>query len=168
MVWMLIGTGFILLNLLMPVFIGIYVYRDAKMRGMEAALWTLLAVLIPGFIGFIIYLVVRIKYSRYCCAQCGAIVEESYTVCPQCGVNLHAACPSCGQTVYSNWNVCAHCGASLPSYLENNIVRLGSKEGFMWLIVSAFIALLVALLIVIICSNLIWNVVPDSATQFVI
>ena len=32
---------------LLPLLIGVYVYRDAKRRGMNAALWTLIAILAP-------------------------------------------------------------------------------------------------------------------------
>ena len=49
---------------LLPLLIGVYVYRDAKRRGMNAALWTLIAILAPSLIGFIIYLLVRGNYSN--------------------------------------------------------------------------------------------------------
>ena len=75
---MLFMLLFICLNLLIPVCIGVYVYRDARDRGMEPVLWTVVAVLIPSFIGLIIYLVARTKYSVLRCARCGAVA--SYTV----------------------------------------------------------------------------------------
>ena len=60
---------------LLPLLIGVYVYRDAKRRGMNAALWTLIAILAPSLIGFIIYLLVRGNYSTLRChghrAICG-------------------------------------------------------------------------------------------------
>src|SRR5699024_6650718 len=31
--------------------VGVFVYRDAKARGLPAAAWTLCAVLLPGFVG---------------------------------------------------------------------------------------------------------------------
>jgi uncharacterized membrane protein YhaH (DUF805 family) len=40
------------------ILLAVWVYRDAKKRGMEATLWLLL-VLLTGFIGFIVYLIVR-------------------------------------------------------------------------------------------------------------
>ena len=52
---------------LLPLLIGVYVYRDAKRRGMNAALWTLIAILAPSLIGFIIYLLVRGNYSNLKC-----------------------------------------------------------------------------------------------------
>ena len=53
---------FVFLALLtVPILIGVYVYRDARRRGMNAVLWTLIAVAAPALIGFIIYLLVRGK-----------------------------------------------------------------------------------------------------------
>ena len=40
------------------ILLAVWVYRDAKKRGMEATLW-LLVVLLTGFIGLIVYLIVR-------------------------------------------------------------------------------------------------------------
>lgn len=45
-----------------PIMIGIYVYRDAQSRSMNATLWTLVAVFAPGLIGLIIYLLVCRDY----------------------------------------------------------------------------------------------------------
>ncbi len=44
--------------LIISILIAVWVYRDAKSRGMSGALW-LIIVLIAGIIGLIIYLVVR-------------------------------------------------------------------------------------------------------------
>ena len=63
---------------LLPLLIGVYVYRDAKRRGMNAALWTLIAILAPSLIGFIIYLLVRGNYSNLKCPRCAATVTEQY------------------------------------------------------------------------------------------
>lgn len=93
--------------------IGIYVYRDAKRRGMNSALWTLIALLTPGLIGFIIYLLVRGSYSDLECPQCSAPVSEEYVVCPQCGAKLRPACPGCAAPVEPDWRVCPRCAAPL-------------------------------------------------------
>ena len=45
--------------LALPIMIGVYVYRDANRRGMNAILWTLVAVFAPSLIGLIIYLLKR-------------------------------------------------------------------------------------------------------------
>ena len=48
------------------IFSVVYVYRDARRRGMNANLW-LLIVLLTGLIGLIVYLIVRRDYpvQRY-------------------------------------------------------------------------------------------------------
>ena len=33
---------------LIPILVGVYVYRDAKARRMDAVLWTIIAVIAPG------------------------------------------------------------------------------------------------------------------------
>ena len=73
---------------LLPLLIGVYVYRDAKRRGMNAALWTLIAILAPSLIGFIIYLLVRGNYSNLKCPRCAATVTEQYVVCPKAQAEL--------------------------------------------------------------------------------
>ena len=100
--------------LLIPVMIGIYVYRDAKRRHMDAALWTILAILVPSFIGFVIYLIVRSSHSDLSCPQCGAAVTREFMVCPNCGAALKNQCPNCGHAVESGWKVCPRCSAPLP------------------------------------------------------
>ncbi len=52
--WVIVVVALFIVDIL----IAVWVYRDAKERGMEAALW-LLIVLFTGLIGLIIYLIVR-------------------------------------------------------------------------------------------------------------
>ena len=87
------STAFAAVNLLLvisifaflPILVGVYVYRDAKRRNMNAPLWTIIAILAPSLIGFIIYLLVRGNYSNLKCPRCDATVTEQYVVCPKCG-----------------------------------------------------------------------------------
>ena len=97
----------IVLNLAIPICIAVYVYQDAKRRGMEPILWALVAAIVPWFIGLIIYLLVRSGHSALRCVKCGASVEEHYTVCPQCGAELKSRCPSCDRFVQPDWHLCA-------------------------------------------------------------
>ena len=99
--------------LTVPVLIGVYVYRDSRRRGMNAALWTLIAVAAPALIGFIIYLLIRGNYSDLQCPQCDGPVTEQYAVCPRCGAKLRPACPNCAFPVEPDWNVCPKCAAPL-------------------------------------------------------
>ncbi len=65
--WALAGLLCIILPILgiaLWVWLLVWVYRDAKSRGMEAALWVLV-VAVVGLLGLIIYLVVRRDHSTY-------------------------------------------------------------------------------------------------------
>src|SRR5665647_1984333 len=73
------------LFIFIPVMIGVYVYRDANTRGMNAPLWTLIAVLAPTFIGLIIYLIVRTEHTTFQCPKCNQALEASWEICPKCG-----------------------------------------------------------------------------------
>ena len=99
--------------LTIPVMIGVYVYRDAKRRGMNAMAWTLIAVVAPALIGFIIYLLVRGNSPDLQCPQCAEPVTEQYVICPHCGAKLRPACPNCSFPVEADWKVCPKCAAPL-------------------------------------------------------
>jgi amino acid transporter len=92
-----------------------YVYRDAKRRGMNPGLWTLLVLLLSGgyfFIGFIIYLLVR-EPLPFTCPQCSASVNARFNFCPSCKCNLHPACPQCQREVSDTDKFCPYCAAEL-------------------------------------------------------
>ena len=99
--------------LTIPVMIGVYVYRDAKRRGMNAMAWTLIAVVAPALNGFIIYLLVRGNSPDLQCPQCAEPVTEQYVICPHCGAKLRPACPNCSFPVEADWKVCPKCAAPL-------------------------------------------------------
>ena len=63
----------------------VWVYRDAKNRGMENAVVWLIVVLIVGPIGAIIYLLARTKGDLVACAQCGGKRMSVSAKCPHCG-----------------------------------------------------------------------------------
>jgi len=92
-----------------------YVYRDAKRRGMNASLWTLLVLILsPAYllIGLIIYLLVR-EPLPYTCPQCAAIVNARFNFCPNCKYNLHPACPACQREVDDDDKFCPFCATEL-------------------------------------------------------
>jgi hypothetical protein len=92
-----------------------YVYRDAKRRGMNPTLWTLLVLLLSGpyvFIGLIVYLLIRDPLP-YTCPQCGATVSARFNFCPNCKCNLRPACPHCQHEVAGTDKFCPYCGAEL-------------------------------------------------------
>ena len=80
----------IALNLAIPICIAVYVYQDAKRRGMEPILWALVAAIVPWFIGLIIYLLVRSGHSAPHCCQVRCICGGTlYGVPPvRCGAEI--------------------------------------------------------------------------------
>lgn len=97
------------------VFLIGYVNRDAKRRGMNSALWTLLVIIfLPGwlFIGFVIYFLMR-EPLPYDCPQCGKLVGARFNFCPSCKCNLHPSCPNCKHEVVETDKFCPYCGGDL-------------------------------------------------------
>jgi hypothetical protein len=99
------------------IFMIAYVNRDAKRRGMNSALWTILVILfLPtwGLIGLIIYLLMR-EPLPYNCPQCAATVGARFNFCPNCKCNLHPSCPQCKREVVETDKFCPYCGNDLKS-----------------------------------------------------
>jgi hypothetical protein len=89
-----------------------YVYGDAQQRGMNYVMWMLLALLIPGAVGIILYFILR-EPLPVACPACGAPARKGHAFCPNCGTAVRAACPQCRAAVEPTWKNCAHCGAAL-------------------------------------------------------
>ena len=99
------------------IFMIAYVNRDASRRGMSAALWTILVlILLPawGFIGFVIYFLMR-EPLPYPCPQCGNTVGARFNFCPNCKCNLHPSCPQCKREIAESDKFCPYCGNDLKS-----------------------------------------------------
>jgi Na+-driven multidrug efflux pump len=62
-----------------------YVYGDARRRDMRATVWTVIVVVIPNLIGFLLYFVLR-KPILSPCPQCGQGVAQGAAFCSSCGV----------------------------------------------------------------------------------
>jgi len=67
-----------------------YIYGDAPRRGMPRVPWTLLAVLAPNGLGFVLYFIVRKPVQRPC-PQCGSGIGIDAAFCPRCGAALGSA-----------------------------------------------------------------------------
>ncbi len=91
------------------IFLLAYVNRDAKRRGMNSTLWTLLVIFVPYFIGLIVYFLLR-EPLPFQCPQCGASVSAHFNFCPSCKFKLRPNCPQCKQEVRSEDRYCPHCG----------------------------------------------------------
>ena len=74
------------------IFLCVWVYRDAKSRGMHGTLWIII-VLIANILGLIVYLVVREDRRRETirregmkyCAHCGHQTSQDAKFCENCG-----------------------------------------------------------------------------------
>lgn len=135
-----------------PVLVGVYVYRDARSRGMNAILWTLLAVLTPVLIGFIIFLLVRGSYSNMKCPKCDTTVTEQYVSCPNCGIKLKATCPSCSSPVEAEWKVCPICTSPLPEHYNDIFQPVKKKDNMLKKILIAVTLIPILLIIIMILS----------------
>lgn len=135
-----------------PVLVGIYVFRDARNRGMNAALWTLIAVLAPALIGFVIYLLVRSSYSDLKCPKCETAVTEEYVSCPNCGAKLKAACPNCSAPVEIEWKICPNCAGPLPESYEDVFAPTQKKDKTLGKILLTVILVPVLLILVTVFS----------------
>jgi hypothetical protein len=97
-----------------------YVYRDAKRRDMNPALWTLLVVILTpslGFTGLVIYLLVR-EPLPYPCPQCATPVGPRFNFCPNCKCNLQPSCPNCKREIAETDKFCPYCAQDLVSKSE--------------------------------------------------
>jgi Double zinc ribbon len=110
---------FFLMSLIGAVMLGIfvllvgYVYGDARRRGMNHVMWTLLAIFIPSAVGIILYFILRDPIPVPC-PSCGAPARKGHAYCASCGAAVRAACPQCRQALEPGWRNCVRCGAPLP------------------------------------------------------
>lgn len=66
----------------------VWVYKDAKSRGLNALLWVLVIVFVPNFLGLLIYFLVGRKVGAFTCDHCNQRVNENALYCDYCGSKL--------------------------------------------------------------------------------
>jgi hypothetical protein len=135
--------------LLIPILIGMDVYKDAKARNMDAVLWTLVAILVPSFIGLIIYLVIRTNNMGLNCPNCKKPVAPEYALCPYCGTALKAVCPNCSAPIERGWKVCARCGADLPETAGDVAAYAAPKKDRKLLVILAVVIAIPVLIFIL-------------------
>lgn len=138
--------------LVIPVIIGVYVYRDAQRRRMNALLWTLVATLAPGLVGLIIYLLVRGNYADLSCANCGEAVNEQFVVCPKCGTKLRAACPGCAMPIEPDWRLCPRCTQPLAGAHIGVRPPVKAKDKSIWKVLAIVLIVPVLLIGILVLS----------------
>jgi len=160
----LLGVG-----LALPIAIGVYVYRDATRRGMNAAMWTLIALLAPSLIGFIIYLLIRGSYSDLECPNCKTPIKEDYVRCPKCGSKLRPSCPNCSAPVETDWTVCPRCATELPQTQTDTVVPVRRKDKSLGkiLLIVILVPLLLIILMFFIFGMRMYNTIGSGGTSIV-
>ncbi|GIO40028.1 hypothetical protein J41TS12_48890 [Paenibacillus antibioticophila] len=84
-----IGLGAALLLVLGSIAcLGIWTYQDAKARGLDGGIWTIIVILVPNLIGLLLYFLIGRKQQRALCASCGGQTELGKHYCSNCGVSL--------------------------------------------------------------------------------
>lgn len=103
--------AFFLINLL----IAFIVYQDAKKMTDSPVLWFFIVLLLPLFIGLIIYFVFRSEFeqAKQACPSCQHTIEKSYVYCPNCHTSLKKTCNHCHALVEESFKVCPYCGDHL-------------------------------------------------------
>ena len=61
-----------------------FVFADSRRRGMRAIGWTLVAMLMPNLLGFLLYFVMRRPLAAPC-ASCGNAIPVDQPFCSWCG-----------------------------------------------------------------------------------
>lgn len=146
-----------LLLLVVPLLIGVYVYRDARRREMNGLLWALIAVLAPGLIGFLVYLLVRGNYADLNCPQCGTAVREDFVRCPKCGTKLRPACPNCAMPVEPGWVLCPRCTTPLEQVEEGVCPPVRRKDQSLWKVLAVAVLVPVLLLAFFLVGSVVYG-----------
>jgi hypothetical protein len=86
-----------------------YVSRDVKRRNMSAPLWMLIAVVMPGGIGAVVYFLLRQPILMRC-PNCTTELAASVHFCPQCQFQVAPVCGQCFRGVKITDAYCTQCG----------------------------------------------------------
>lgn len=164
------GIGFLIIfialaiiSICIPIAMGVYVYKDAKHRGMNAVLWTAVTIFIPGFIGFIVYLILRNEYAANICPKCGKKVMNEFLVCPECAYPLKQSCPKCMHPLAYDWNLCPNCANPVPEYMKLEKTAKTKKDKGLKVLFALVIA--VPVLILVLFVTLGFFVVSETTSQ---
>ena len=86
-IWVVFGVAFLLLIGAMAG-LGIWTYRDAKSRGLDAGMWTTIVVLAPNLIGLLLYFFIGRKQQKIVCPSCKSGTEQGKPHCSNCGASI--------------------------------------------------------------------------------
>ena len=84
----LISLAFIALFSIL-VFLGIWTYKDAKSRGLNAPLWTLVVILgSNSMLGLLLYILIGRRESKITCPECAEKTSSKAVYCDHCGKTI--------------------------------------------------------------------------------
>lgn len=138
------------IGLAIPTLVGVYVYRDARRRGMNGAVWTLIAIVTHGLVGLIIYLIVRASHTGRRCPGCKAPVQQTFNLCPHCGTPLKERCSQCGIPLEPEWQLCPNCGTSLNRTVPAEPEK--KDRGLGWILGAVLFAPLCLILLMVVLA----------------
>jgi RNA polymerase subunit RPABC4/transcription elongation factor Spt4 len=92
---------------------ALWVFADARRRGMSNPFaWGLFG-LLCNVVGAIVYLLVRDRWkTERPCATCGRPVASNHAACPWCGALAHTSkrsCQRCHNELELDWRFCPYC-----------------------------------------------------------
>jgi len=71
------------------VFLGIWTYKDAKSRGLNAPLWTVIVILGSNtMLGLLLYILIGRRESKITCPECAGKTSAKAVYCDHCGKSI--------------------------------------------------------------------------------
>ncbi len=89
-----------------------YISRDVKRRNMSPGIWMLMALVMPGGIGAIVYFLLRQPVMTRC-PSCRTELADGFHFCPQCQFQMAPVCGQCFRGVHITDAYCVQCGHDL-------------------------------------------------------
>lgn len=89
-----------------------YISRDVKRRNMNPGIWMLMALVMPGGIGAIVYFLLRQPVMTRC-PSCRTELANGFHFCPQCQFQMAPVCGQCFRSVHITDAYCVQCGHDL-------------------------------------------------------
>lgn len=85
-------VSFVMIWFTLSVFVGIYIFINAKKHQMNTVFWVLIGLIFNVF-GLCAYFIARRQSIKKYCPVCRAKTEEHDTFCPNCDVKLETVRP---------------------------------------------------------------------------
>jgi hypothetical protein len=89
-----------------------YISRDVRRRNMSGGLWILIALMMPGGIGAVVYFLLRYPILKRC-PSCTTEIPANIPFCTQCQFQMTPVCNRCYRGVEITDAYCGQCGHNL-------------------------------------------------------